>query len=144
MMTDSDGWNTDFPIEEEVEDYAGRMRPFVITCFDTGAGFTVRAEERSRTDGGYQFASFSEISPYGALGRVRQKMYRGLATRHVSRSDGGYRMLHDELRGRITSDSRGNVALVVDGISLGIEELAYILASHEGWEFRLRIVDALA
>ena len=52
-------------------------------------------------------------------------------------------MLHDRLSGRITSDGEGAVLLVVDGITLGIDDLASILASHEGWAFELQIVDAV-
>ena len=70
-------------------------------------------------------------------------MHRGLATRHVTESPGAYRMLHDRLSGRITSDRKGGVQLVVDGIALGVEDLASILESHEGWSFELQIVDAL-
>jgi len=136
------GWDADFPMREEVEDYAGRARAFVITCHEGGLGFTVRAEEEARR-GGYEFAAYSETSPYSALGRLRQKMYRALATRHVTGSPGAYRMLHDRLNGRITSDGKGGVVLVVDGIPLGIEDLASILASHEGWGFDFQIVDAL-
>jgi hypothetical protein len=130
-------------MREEVEDYTGRARAFVITCHEGGLGFTVRAEEEGRRGAGYQFAAYSETSPYSALGRLRQKMYRGLATRHVTGPPGRYRMLHDRLSGRITSDGEGGVALVVDGIALGIEDLASILASHEGGAFELQIVDAL-
>jgi len=115
----------------------------VISCHDTGLGYTVRAEEEGRGGNGYQFAAYSETSPYSALGRVRQKMYRGLATRHVTGAPGGFRMLHDRLRGRITSDGEGGVVLVVDGIVLGMEDLASILAAHEGWGFELQIVDGL-
>jgi len=136
-------WGADFPIREEVEDYGGRTRAFVINCHEGGLGFTVRAEEEGRRGAGYQFEAYSETSPYSALGRLRQKMYRALATRHVTGSPGAYRMLHDRLSGRITSDGKGDVALVVDGIALGIDDLASILASHEGWGFELQIVDAL-
>jgi len=52
-------------------------------------------------------------------------------------------MLHDKLSGRITSDGRGGVVLVVDGTALGIDNLASILLTHEGWAFELQIVDAL-
>jgi hypothetical protein len=52
-------------------------------------------------------------------------------------------MLHDRLKGRITSAGEGRVALVVDGIPLGIEEIETFLQSHEGWAFELRIFDAL-
>ena len=137
------GWETDFPLREEVEDYAGRTRCFVITCDDVGLGFTVRATEEGRQGTGYEFAAYSETTPYSALGRVRRKMYRGLASRHITDSDGGYRMLHDKLTGRITSDGAGGVVVVVDGIALGMAEFASLLASHEGWNFDLQIVDAL-
>ena len=70
-------------------------------------------------------------------------MRRALATRHVTGSPGAYQMLHDRLSGRITSDDRHGVVLVVDGLALGIEDLASILATHEGWAFELQIVDAL-
>jgi hypothetical protein len=137
-------WDADFPIREEVEDHTGRARAFVITCHEGGLGFTVRAEEEGRRGAGYQFAAYSETSPYSALGRLRQKMYRGLATRHVT---GPPRWVSNAARqglsGRITSDGKGGVALVVDGIALGIEDLASILASHEGWALELQIVDAL-
>jgi len=143
VRKDEEGWNDDFPMREDVEDYAGRVRAFVINCHEGGLGFTVRAEEEGRRGAGYEFAAYSETSPYNALGRLRQKMYRTLATRHVTGSPGAYRMLHDRLSGRITSDGQGGMVLVVDGIALGIEDLASILASHEGWGFDLQIVDAL-
>jgi hypothetical protein len=134
---------SDFPIRDEVEDYAGLMRSFVINCHEGSLGFTVRAEEEGRGGSGYEFAAFSETSPYSALGRVRHKMHRGLATRHISGAPGDYHMLHDRLTGRITSDGKGGLLLVVDGIALGLEDLASILESHEGWNFELQIVDGL-
>ena len=143
MKEDRPNWGADFPMREEVEDYTHRVRVFVIRCHEGGLGFTVRAAEEGRRGDGYQFAAYSETSPYRALGRLRQKMRRALATRHVTGSPGAYQMLHDNLNGRITSDGKGGVALVVDGIALGIEDLASILAAHEGWGFELRIVDAL-
>jgi hypothetical protein len=137
------GWKADFPLREEVEDCAGRKRRFVITCHEGGLGFTVRAEEEGRGGNGYEFAAYSETTPYSALGRLRQKMYRALATRHITGSPGNYRMFHDRLRGRITSDGEGRVMLVVDGIPIAIKDFASILASHEGWAFDLHIVDGL-
>ena len=143
MKKDKQGWGADFPMREEVEDYTGRPRAIVINCHEAGFGFTARAEEEGRPGDGYQFAAYSETSPYRALGRLRQKMHRALATRHVTGSPGAYRMLHDKLSGRITSDGKGGVVLVVDGIALGIGDLASILEAHEGWGFEMRIVDAL-
>ena len=136
-------WKTDFPIHETVEDFSGRQRSFVIQCHEGELGYTVRASEEAADGPGYQFAAYSETSPYSALGRVRQKMSRGLATRHVTSNQGNLGMLHDTLKGRITSDGEGGVVLVVDGVPLRIEDLEDLLTSHEGWEFELRIVDAL-
>ena len=42
-----------------------------------------------------------------------------------------------------TDGGDDGVALVVDGVALSVEDLASILASHEGWDFELRIVDGL-
>jgi hypothetical protein len=42
-------WKADFPMREEVEDYAGRMRVFIINCSEGAHGFTVRAEEEGRS-----------------------------------------------------------------------------------------------
>ena len=143
MKEGIDIWQSDFPIREEIEDYAGKRRMFVITCHEGGLGYTVRASEEGSDYLGYEFAAYNETSPYSALGRVREKAYRRLATRHITGKAGSYQMLHDELQGRITSDGDGGVTLVVDGIPLGIEDLASFLQTHEGWEFRLRIVDGL-
>lgn len=143
MKFESHDTPDDFPLRDEVEDFAGTTRTFVITCHEGGLGFTVRAQEEGREGTGYEFAAYSETSPYAALGRLRQKMHRALATRHITKSDHGYQMLHDGLNGRITWDRERGVALVVDGIQLSMEDLASILASHEGWAFEMKIVDAL-
>ena len=143
MKNGERGWEADFPMREEVEDYAGRTRRFVITCDDVGLGFTVRATEEGCQGIGYEFAAYSETTPYNALFRLRQKIYRGLATRHITGSADHYRMLHDRLTGRITSDGHGGVVVIIDGIALGMADLASLLASHEGWNFDLQIVDAL-
>lgn len=135
-------WKTDFPMWEEVEDYAGRVRTFVINCHEGGLGWTVRAQEEGRAPG-YEFAAYSETSPYSALGRLRQKMYRGVATRHITGSPGRYHMLHDKLSGRITSDGNGGVVLVVDGLAVDAKNLASMLLTHEGWSFDLQITDGL-
>jgi hypothetical protein len=130
-------------MREEVEDFAGRKRVFVVTCHEGGLGFTVRASEEGPEGTGYEFGAYSETSPYSALGRVRDKMRRGLATRHITGSPGDYQMTHDQLRGRISSDRETGPFVVVDGVRLTMEDLAQILSTHEGWGFELRIVDSL-
>ena len=143
MRNDGLNWERDFPIREEVEDYAGRQRLFVITCHEGGLGFTVRATEEGSGGTGYEFAAYSETSPYSALGRVRDKMRRGLATRYITGGIGDYQMTHDRVFGRISSDGDTGVVLFIDGIPLSMEDFAKILSSHEGWAFELKIVDAL-
>ena len=136
-------WETDFPLRDEVEDFSGTLRAFTITCNQGGLGFTVRAEEEGREGLGYEFAAYSETSPYSALGRVRKKMSRALARRHITGSAGDCRLLNDKLEGRIASDGSGGVILIVDGLPLDIDDLSAVLCTHEGWEFELQIVDAL-
>jgi hypothetical protein len=136
-------WKADFPMREEVEHFSGEQRSFVIDCHEGELGYTVRASEEGKDGKGYEFAAYRETSPYSALARVREKMSRRLATRHITTSEHGPKMLHDTVAGRITSGGKGQVALIVDGIPLRIEDVESFLMSHEGWEFELRIVDAL-
>lgn len=133
-----------FPLRDEVEDFSGRRRCFEITCHPTPVGFSLRAEEIGANGAGYEFRAYSETTPSAALGRLREKMHRELATRHLAGSPGDYHMTHDKLKGRIAWDSENGLALVVDGITLSLEEFASLLESHEGWNFELRITDSLA
>ncbi len=142
MKHEIPNWKQDFPIHQVVEDFAGRKRSFVIDCHEGPLGFTVRASEEGKKRLGYECACYSETSPYAALVRVRDKMARGLATRHLSSAKGPREMLHDSLEGRITSRA-GEVVIVVDGIALGIEDIARFLAARESWGLELRITDPL-
>lgn len=132
----------DFPMKETVEDFAGKMRTFIITCeqFPDG-GYNLEAEEEGKNRLGYYFSAFSEVSPYSALGELRVKMRRALATRHLSKAHGHYRLLHDTLRGRIGMSFARGLFVVVDGIPLSWAELGDIMETYEGWQFRLEIVD---
>ena len=140
MGNDHSDWQTDFPRREGFEDFSGKMRTFVVDCYEGPQGYTVRAREENPKGQGYEFAVYSETSPYSALGRLRQRARRSMATRHLS---SGHDMLHDKLRGRIASDGHGRVLLVVDGLAVDMDELARFLSTHEGWEFELSIKDAL-
>ena len=63
MRNGAQTWKADFPMREEVEDYAGRTRSFVINCHEGGLGFTVRAEEEGRRGAGYEFAPTARPAP---------------------------------------------------------------------------------
>jgi hypothetical protein len=134
VKTKHAGWKREFPIYETIEGHSGRDRSFAIRCHEGPLGYTVRASEEGTNEPGYEFAAFSETSPYSALGRLRDKMHRGVATRYLSAKRQGPRMLHETLRGRISSDGQGGVVMVVDGIGLRIEDLETMLMSREGWE----------
>jgi hypothetical protein len=136
-------WEGDFPIDEEVEDCCGSLRRFCISCYPVGLGYTIVAVEEGVKGVGYEFRAYSETSPYSALGRVREKIRRSLARRDISRTSGAPELLHDRMRGRITSCEQKGLQLVVDGQALDVADLTRILSMHEGWEFELRILDAL-
>jgi len=68
--------------------------------------------------------------------RLRAKINKGLATRYLAAGEPQPRLGHDVAVGHI---SYGGV--VVDGQYLTFHELAAILSAHEGWQFKLEIVD---
>ncbi len=136
-------WSKDFPLQQEAEDFAGRIRTFTVDCIELPTGYTVRAVENGTDHMGYLFESFSETSPYSALGNIRDKMRKALATRHITKSKYGYDMMHDELKGRITCDAQGEPVLIVDGIHLTFDDFGQFFSSHEGFEFSLKINESL-
>ncbi len=72
-MENIDDDHAHFPLEEQVEDFSGKLRTFVIDCHEGPLGFTLRAHEKGSEGVGYEFGAYSETSPYNALYRVRQK-----------------------------------------------------------------------
>jgi hypothetical protein len=130
----------DIPIRESVEDAFGRQRSFIITYEALDLGYLVEAKEEGQDGLGYEF-SFSQTSPYNALGPLREKMYRSLAMRHITKRGSSYQMMHNILRGRITWSHDKGLVLVVDGIPLDLENLREFLETHEGWQVRLEIAD---
>lgn len=130
-----------FPLHDSIEDAFGNLRTFIITYDALPLGYMLRAREEGKDGLGYEFSTFSATNPYNALGSLRRQMYRALATRHITVQDDRYRMMHDRIQGRITWSEEKGLVLVVDGIPLGLDDLATILETHEGWQFRLEIAD---
>jgi hypothetical protein len=124
-----------FPESETFVDCCGKSREFALELLDTGGGYFVRATERPTGSNGYAFAAHSESDPYLALGRLRGKIQKGLATRYLAEDDHQPRLGHDVAVGHI---SYGGV--VVDGRHLSFDEFAAILSAYEGWHFKLEIV----
>ncbi len=75
-------------------------------------GYFLRAREvtSSELDEGYQFAAYSPVDPFIALGMLRGKIREGLATRYLSREHGTLSLGHNKLKGRV-----GYEGIVVDG-----------------------------
>ena len=78
-----------------------------------------------------------------ALGRLRGRIQRALATRHLEeRPSGDFVPLHDTLRGRISySSEEDEVAFVIDGKSLKLSQFTKMVQMYEGWQFRLDFLE---
>ena len=132
----------DFPMKESFTDFSGIARQFEITMREVSVGYLLDATEVGKSIG-YRFSAFDAASPYLALGNLRVKMRRALATRHIEAPDGNPSALHDTLRGYITGDSdvEGPI-FVVDGQALQLSDIARIASTHEGFQFRLEFFDS--
>lgn len=131
----------DFPIRQAFTDCAGQPRHFVISYFHASLGFGVQAEEEGKDGQGFFFREFDATSPYLALGRIRGRIEKTLATRHIEqREPGNFQATHRTVRGRI-SYSDGEVAFVIDGQLLTLQQFGKMVETFEGFEFRLDIRD---
>ena len=134
-----------FPIREDFEDFSGKRRWFEICMVRLQLGYSVSATEEGTRDGqGYFFREFDPISEYLALGRLRGRIQRALATRHLQeRSPGEFQSLHNTLRGRISyASGTREVAFVIDGKFVTLTQFSKIAESYEGWEFRMEFLDS--
>jgi len=133
--------DSDFPFQQAFADYAGQERNFVISYFHTSLGFGVQAEEEGKEGNGFYFREFDANSPYLALGRLRGRIRDALATRHIEeREPGNFQATHQTVRGRI-SYSEDEVAFVIDGQLLTLQQFGHMVETFEGFEFRLEIQD---
>lgn len=131
----------DFPIRQAFTDCSGQNRCFVISYFPASLGFGVQAEEEGKEGQGFYFREFDATSPYLALGRLRGRIRKALATRHIEqREPGNFQATHQTVRGRI-SYSDGEVAFVIDGQLLTLQQFGKMVETFEGFEFRLDIQD---
>ena len=133
-----------FPFRDDFCDCCGQRRWFVISMDRVQLGYSISAtEEGTENEDGYYFREFDASSPYLALGRLRGRIQRALATRHLEeRSPGDFLPLHDTLRGRISySREEDGVAFVIDGRSLTLSQFTKIVDMYEGWQFRLDFFD---
>jgi len=58
---------------------------------------------------GYRFRVFSTNSPYEALGMIRQKIRKTLATKYIDDSEDVFALTHERLVGRIDFSAEENL-----------------------------------
>lgn len=129
-----------FPVRKEFVDCCGQQRSFVLAMDEVQMGYSISATEvETAGQDGYFFREFDPNCPYLALGRLRGRIRRALATRHLEeRAPGVLLPLHDTLRGRISyCNERAEVAFVIDGRFITLSQFVTMVTSHEGWQFRL-------
>ncbi len=138
-----DTWRKDFPITETHLAADGREIQFLITADESPTGFVIQAEETKASRGnrfGFTFRTFSPVSPYLALGDVRDKIRRRLATKYMERKGERPGLTHDELVGVIDySQEEDEIVLQVDGEKITMDELRQIFSTYEGFEIALTI-----
>lgn len=127
-----------FPNVESFTDCTGQRREFIIELLEQPNGYFLRANEKERSEHepGYHFAAYSPADPYYALGILRDKIRRGLATRYLVEAGGRRSPGHDRLQGHITYGG-----VVVDGKLVPFDEFCSMLDTYEGFQFSLTIVD---
>lgn len=127
-----------FPAVESFPDFNGNRREFVIDLHVQASGYFLRAREKRpyEDEGGYEFAAYSPSDPFFALGVLRDKIRKRLATRYLFAEKGDLSLSHDRLKGHI--DSGG---VVVDGEFFSFDDFCSILQTYEGFQFSLVIAD---
>lgn len=140
MVDEQDDWkdDDDFPMTESFWDFTGKQREFVIQLHAQPRGYFLMATEKRESSlvDGYQFAAHSPTDPYFALGVLRGRIRRGLATRYLVSRNGEVSFSHDTVQGHI-----GYSGVVIDGVFIPFDQFAYLLQTYEGFQFSLRIAD---
>ena len=133
----------DFPFKESYRNAEGKNIEFNITFEELPIGYSVMADETKKSKGkriGYSFRCFSSISPYQALGKIRDKIRKNLSTKYIDDSAFDIALTHDELVGRITSsDAEYQIVIETDGKEIDQDRFWKILSAYEGFEIELVI-----
>ena len=128
-------------------DCAGEEHQFHFQTRLLGGILSLEAFElHEGNPGGYQFQLIGdpEDELFALLGKLIQRIRKGLSVKHVQDSAHGLQIVDETLRGRIEwdDDEDGRVPLmVVDGREISWEAFGQMLMSREGWQFKLEIVD---
>lgn len=129
-------------------DCVGDTHEFHFQTMLLGGLVSLRAFELNDGDhAGYQFQVVGdpEDDLFTLLGLLIQKIRKRLSVRHLAVIGGhGLQIVDGTVRGHIESDEEeeGRVPLVIiDGQRISWDQLGQMVMSHEGWQFKLEIVD---
>ena len=127
----------EFPFEEIFIDHSGKPRHFNISILETTIeGYFIEAKEITK-GGGYQFETYSSVSPFTALGRMRDKIRRELATRYTYKHENGQIALtHDKIYGRISYNG-----IIIDGSLIEFDHFIELLSTYEGSNISITLID---
>lgn len=130
-------------------DCTGESHEFHFRTHLFGTGVALDALElRNGQPEGYEFQVIGDPGDdlLALLGRLIEKMRRGLAVKHLC-DEGRFGLQiadHQIVRGRIDCDP-GNYdrmpLLIIDGREVTWEEMGRMLMTFEGWQFKLEIRD---
>jgi len=128
------------PREETFIDCTGATRTFRIFQFPTDgrpveSGYVITAEEITGDASGYEFNAWSPCLG-DCLGKLRRKIRRGLASRHVVVRNGELSMLQDKISGIISSGG-----MVIDGSFYDWDSLIKLFSVYEGSQADLVFTD---
>tara|TARA_B100001105_G_scaffold81762_1_gene64852 strand:+ start:113 stop:697 length:585 start_codon:yes stop_codon:yes gene_type:complete len=129
-------------------DGRGAEHEFRFRIWLCGTGLAIDAFElRDGSPAGYRFQVIGEPDddPLELLGKLIGKMRRALALTHLEDTDLGPQVSDGlVLRGTVDSDpeeDHGVPMVVVDGSELSWDELGRMVATFEGWQFKLEFRD---
>ena len=129
-------------------DARGVKHEFQFRSWLCGTGLAIDAFElRDGSPAGYRFQVIGEPDddPLELLGKLIGKMRRALALTHLEDTDLGPQVNDGlVLLGTVDSDpeeDHGVPMVVVDGSELSWDELGRMVATFEGWQFKLEFRD---
>ena len=132
----------------KIEDCDGQPHEFHFQLRLLGNIVALEAFEVAQGDpSGYSFQVIGdpEEDMFTLLGKMIQKIRRSLSEKFIDDGDFGTQFAGDVVKGRIESDSNNferMPVMVIDGREFSWEEFGRMLLTHEGWQFKLEIVDS--
>ena len=131
----------------QLEDCEGTLHTFRFATHFFGPGVAVDAfEVFEGRRGGYQFQVIGKPDDdlLELLGRLIAKIRRGLSVKYLEKGDWCWRIANQSVRGTIHTEPHPEHSVPVveiDGRAISWEYFGQMLATFEGWQFKLEIRD---